>query len=149
MTTVATQLGLAINTTKTKYMINRKDNGNEKKEIEISGQKYEKVEMFMYLGSLVNNLNDIETEIKTRLTAGNKCYHALRQILKKRYISQSIKVRLYKTVIRPIVTYGVETWTSTEKMGKLLMTGERRVLRKIYGPIRENRCWRIKMNHEI
>jgi hypothetical protein len=49
MTTVATQLGLTINTTKTKYMNNRKDNGNEPKEIERSGQKYEKAEMFKYL----------------------------------------------------------------------------------------------------
>jgi hypothetical protein len=103
-------------------MINRKDNGNEPKENEISGQKYEKVEMFKCLGSLVTNLNDIEIEIKTRLTAGNKCYHALGHILKKRCISRSMKVRLYKTVIRPIVTYSAETWTLTEKMGKLLMT---------------------------
>jgi hypothetical protein len=41
-------------------MINRKDNGNEPKENEISGQKYEKVEIFKYLGSLVTNLNDID-----------------------------------------------------------------------------------------
>jgi hypothetical protein len=116
VTTVATHLGLTINTTKTKYMINRKDNDNEPREIEISGQKYQKVETFKYLGSLVTNLNDIKTEIKTRLTAGNKCYHALGHILKKRYISQSIKVRLCKTVIRPIVTYGAETWTLTEKI---------------------------------
>jgi hypothetical protein len=47
------------------------------------------------------------------------------------------------------VTYGAETWTLTEKMGKLLMTWERKVLRKIYGPTNENRCWRIQMNHEI
>jgi hypothetical protein len=70
-------------------------------------------------------------------------------MLKKRYISQSIKVRQYKTVIRLIVTYGAETWTLTEKMGKLLMTWERKVVRKIYGPAKENGCWRIKMNHEI
>jgi hypothetical protein len=47
MATVATQLGLTINTSKTKYIINRKDNGNEPKETEISDQKYEKVEMFL------------------------------------------------------------------------------------------------------
>jgi hypothetical protein len=34
-------------------------------------------------------------------------------------------------------------------MGKLLMTWERKVLRKIYGPSKENGCWRIKMNHDI
>jgi hypothetical protein len=44
-------------------------------------------------------------------------------------------------------TYGAETWTLTEKMGKLLTIWK--VLRKIYGPTEENGCWRIKMNHEI
>jgi hypothetical protein len=48
-----------------------------------------------------------------------------------------------------IVTYGAETWTLTEKMGKLLMAWERKVLRKIYGPTKENGCCRIKMSHEI
>jgi hypothetical protein len=53
-------------------------------------------------------------------------------------------------VIRPTVTYDVETtWPLTEKMGKLLMAWERKVLREIYGPTKENGCWRIKMNHEI
>jgi hypothetical protein len=37
----------------------------------------------------------------------------------------------------------------TEKIRKLLMTWERKVLRKIYGPTKENGCWRIRMNHEI
>jgi hypothetical protein len=94
-------------------------------------------------------LGNILEKTKTRLSAGNKCYHALGRILKKRYISQSIKVRLYKTVIRPIVAYGAGTWTLTEKTGKLLMTWERKFLRKIYGPTKENGCGRIKMNHEI
>ena len=41
--------------------------------------------------------------------AGNKCYYALGPILKRRSISQSIKIRLYKTIIRPVVVYGAET----------------------------------------
>jgi hypothetical protein len=65
MTTVASQVGLTINVSKTKYMINRKKNGNEPEEIEINGQKYENVEMFKYLGSLITNTN-IEAEIKAR-----------------------------------------------------------------------------------
>jgi len=39
-------------------------------------------------------------------------------VLKRRSISQSIKIRLYKTIIRPVVTYGAETWTVTSKMEK-------------------------------
>jgi hypothetical protein len=66
---------------------------------------------------MVTSLNDIETKIKS-----NKCYYALGTILKRRSTSQSIKIYLYKTIIRPVVTYGAETWTLTSKMEKMLMT---------------------------
>jgi hypothetical protein len=86
------------------------------------GKKYEKVESFRYLGAMITSLNDIETEIKSKIAVGNKCYYALGTIVKRRLISQSIKIRLYKTIIRPAVTYGAETWTLTSKMEKMLMT---------------------------
>jgi hypothetical protein len=47
------------------------------------------------------------------------------------------------------VTYGAETWTVTSKMEKMLMTWKRRILRKIYGPTKENGQWRIKTNEEL
>jgi hypothetical protein len=84
MTIIASNMGLIINVSKTKYMINRKKQGNEPEEIEINGQKYENVEMFKYLGSLITNTNEVEAEIKVRIIAGNKCYHALGHLLKRR-----------------------------------------------------------------
>jgi hypothetical protein len=53
------------------------------------------------------------------------------------------------TVIRPIVIYGAEAWTLTNKMEKMPMTWERKSLRKIYGPTYENGHWRIKINSEL
>jgi hypothetical protein len=47
------------------------------------------------------------------------------------------------------VTYGAETWTVTSKIEKMFMTWERKVLRKIYGPTKENGQWRIKTNAEL
>ena len=73
----------------------------------------------------------------------------IRPILKRRSISQSMKIRLYKTIIRPAVTYGAATWTVTNKTEKMLMTWERKILRKIYGPTEENGQWRIKTNLEL
>jgi hypothetical protein len=60
-----------------------------------------------YLGSVMTSCTDIDSEIKSKLAAGNKCYYALRPIL-KRSVSQSIKIRLYKTIIRQVVIYGAE-----------------------------------------
>jgi len=105
----------------------------------------EKVESFKYLGSVMTSLNVIETEVKSKIAVGNKCYHALGPILKRRSVSQSIKSRLYKTIIRPTVIYGAETWSLTSKVEKILMTWGRKILRKIYGPTKEKGQWRIKL----
>jgi len=70
----------------------------------------------------MTSLNYIETEVKSKIAVGSKCYYALGPILKRRSISQSIKIRLYKTIIRPTVIYGAETWTVTSKIEKMLMT---------------------------
>ena len=148
MATVALQIDLQMNNTKTKYMINRNDK-NKLRAIELMGKKYKKVESFKYLGSVITSGNDIETEIKSKIAVGNKCYHALRPILIKRSISHSIKIRLYKTVKRPTVTYGAETRTQTNKTEKMLMTWERKIFRKIYGPTNENGQCRIKTNSEL
>jgi hypothetical protein len=47
------------------------------------------------------------------------------------------------------VIYGAETWTLTSKIEKMLMTWGRKILRKIYGPTKENGQWRIKTNAEL
>jgi hypothetical protein len=104
-------IGLQTKKTKKKYMINRHD-GNKVKTVELMGKKYEKVESFKYLGSVMTSLNDIETEVRSKIAVSNKCYYALGPILKRRSISQTIKIRLYKTIIRPTVIYGAETWNS-------------------------------------
>ena len=52
----------------------------------------------------MTSLNDTETEIKSKIAVGNKCYYALGPIL-RRSVFQSIKIRLYKAIIRPAVTY--------------------------------------------
>jgi hypothetical protein len=72
-------------------------------------------------------------------------------IIKRRAISQSIKTRLYKTILRPAVTYGAEIWTLTRTTEKTLMTWEREgeILRTIYGPIKEKGQWRNKTNEEL
>jgi hypothetical protein len=84
MAVVATQTGLSMNNTKTKYMANRKDNNNEPQEIEIMGTTFENAESFKYHGSLVTDLNEMEIEIKSTLAAGNRSYHALGPLFKKK-----------------------------------------------------------------
>jgi hypothetical protein len=60
-----------------------------------------------------------------------------------------IKLRLYLTLIRPIVTYGAETWATTENELQKLLVFEQKILRKIYGPVKDRDNWRIRTNSEL
>jgi len=54
-----------------------------------------------------------------------------------------------KTVIRPIVTYASETWELKETIIQKLLVFERKILRRIFGPTKENQIWRVKTNEEL
>jgi hypothetical protein len=57
---------------------------------------------------------------------------------------------MYKSLIRPVVTYGCEAWTLTNKDEQYLRIFERKILRKIFGPVQnEDGSWKIRMNHAL
>jgi hypothetical protein len=59
------------------------------------------------------------------------------------------KLKLYRTVIRPIVTYASETWVLKETIIQKPLVFERKILRRIFGPTKENHIWRVKTNEEL
>jgi hypothetical protein len=67
------------------------------------------VSQFRYLGMTVTNQNLIQEEIKRRLNSGNACYHSVQNPLPFRLLLKSVKVRVYKTIILPVVLYRCET----------------------------------------
>jgi hypothetical protein len=46
-----------------------------------------------------------------RLNFGNACYHSVQNLLSSRLLSKNVKLRIYKTIILPVVLYGCETWS--------------------------------------
>jgi hypothetical protein len=104
-----------------------------------------KATTFKYLGSCVNQNNTIEEEIKERIIAGNKAFYASRKMFQSKLLSSKSKLKLYRTLIRPILTYASETWVLKENDMQKLMISERKILRKIFGPTKQsNGLWRIK-----
>jgi hypothetical protein len=63
-----------------------------------------------------------------------------------RLLSKGTKCKIYKTLVRPVVLYGSESWTLTKADEEKLRTFVRRILRKIYDPICESGVWKIKYN---
>ena len=105
---------------------------------------------FKYLGVGINSLADIHEEIHRRITAGNKCYFSLVQLFKSKKLSRKTKIRLYKTLIRPIVLYACGAWASTKSDENKLMVFERKILRRIFGPKRNNEgSYEIRSNREL
>jgi hypothetical protein len=141
MQPAAKEAGLIINRTKTKYMESSKNRTNGLSNIMLNRQPYEGISSFKYLGCMVAYNNDVMVDIKEKIAAGNRCLHALDNILKAKYVAKKIKIRIYKTIIKPVIIYGSEVWTITDRIASILMAWERKILRKIYGPNCENGVW--------
>jgi hypothetical protein len=63
---------------------------------------------------------------------------------------KKIKIKIYKTVIFPVVLYGCETWSLSLTEEQRLRVFENRVLRRIFGPKREeDESWRKLHNDEL
>jgi hypothetical protein len=86
---------------------------------------------------MVTNQNLIQEEIKRILNSDNACYHAVQNLLSSRLLSKHLKIRIYKTIILPVVLYGCETWSLTLREEHRLRVFENRVLRGIFGPKRD------------
>jgi hypothetical protein len=52
-------------------------------------------------------------------------------------LSKNLKIKIYRTIILPVVLYGCETWSLTLREGHRLRLFENRVLRRIFGPKRD------------
>ena len=105
--------GLIVNIHKTKYMkcTRRQD---QLMPLNIENKEFEQVKSFKYLGSIVNTDNTMEEEIKERIALGNRAYFANKKVFQSKLISKRAKLKLYHSVIRPIVTYSCETWILKE-----------------------------------
>ena len=102
----------------------------------IDNTTFERVEEFKYLGTKLTNQNSIPEEIKSRLRAGNTCYHSVQNLLFSRLLSKNLKMKIYRTIILPVVLYGCETWSLTFREERKLRVFEDMVLR-IFGPRRD------------
>jgi hypothetical protein len=65
---------------------------------------------------------------------GNTCYRSVQSLLSSRPQSRNVKLKIYKTIIRPVVLYGCETWSLTLRNLRVFENG---ILRRIFGPKRD------------
>ena len=88
-------------------------------------------------------------EIAERIPKVNKAHYANAKLIKSKFLTKNTKMKIYKTMIRPVVTHSSETWTLTAKDEHNLRIFERQILRKTFGPVNTDNMWRIRNNMYI
>ena len=78
----AKEIGLEVNTDKTKYVVTSRDRNAERgHSVKIEISSIERVADFKYLGTTLTDQNSIQEEIKSRLKLGNACYYSVQNLL--------------------------------------------------------------------
>jgi hypothetical protein len=104
-----------------------------------------------YLGTTLTDQNCMYEGIIIRLNWGNACYHSVQSLLSSRLLSRKLKVKIYKTIVLPVVLYGCQTWSLTLREEHRLRVFENGVQRGIFGPKRDEVTgqWRKFHNGEL
>ena len=81
----------------------------------------------------------------------NACYHSVQNLLSSRLLSKNLKIKIYRTIILPVVLYGCKAWSLTLREERKLRVLQNTVLRRIFGPRRDEVTgeWRRLHNEEL
>jgi len=90
-------------------------------------------------------------DCESTLRSGNACYHSVQNLLSSRLLSKNLKIKIYRTIVLPVVLYGCETWSLILREERKLRVFESMVLRRIFGPRKDEVTgkWRRLHNEEL
>ena len=126
----AARLGLKLNAKKFKTLSTEYTRNEDT--IRVDNDPVEDVSEFEYLGAMVDGEGGGDRDIKNRLQKARGAFHRLARLWNTRGIGRKTKIHLFKTLVRPVLLYGCETWKITNKDEKQLDTFQMRCLR--HGP---------------
>ena len=113
--------------------------------LKIENYKFERVENLKYLGVILNEDNNNQTDLQDRIKNANKTYFMLQKFFKNKNIYKKPKLTLKNTTTHKTLTCASETGTRTERDRKQLHIFQRKVYRRILGPVYDN----VKENRRI
>jgi hypothetical protein len=106
--------------------MSRDQNVGRSHSVKTDNSSMEKVEEFKYLRTTLTHQNSIQETIKSRLKLGNACYWSVQNLLSSSLLSRGLKIKIYRTLILPVVLYGCETWSLTLREERRLGVFENR-----------------------
>src|SRR3989442_5105821 len=105
----AKNFNMKINVQKTKTMVVRWDGGGVVN-ITVDGKRIEQVKSFKYLGSVITKDGRSHSDVKVRIAIAKDAFNKRKELLTKG-LSRTLKKRMVKVLVWPVVLYGCETWT--------------------------------------
>ncbi|KAK3570181.1 hypothetical protein QTP86_015886 [Hemibagrus guttatus] len=127
--------GMKVSGSKTEYMcVNEREGSGT---VRLQGEEVKKVQEFKYLGSTVQSNGECGKEVKKRVQAGWNGWRKVSGVLCERKISARIKGKVYRTVVRPAMLYGLETVSLRKRQESELEVAELKMLRLMDNNIRE------------
>ncbi len=124
---VSERVGLKIHTGKTQWMTNQSKDSN----ITLNGNKITQVEEYKYLGQIITPTGDLQKEINNRIKCGWAAFKKIETVLTSKNVSKPIKAHLFNSNVLPALTYAAETWNTTARVEKKLLTTQRAMERRI------------------
>lgn len=134
--------GLHLNKDKTKVMISGAN--SDKAEFQIESEKLERVDQFVYLGSLITSDNNCSKEIDRRIAIARGMFASLKEIWKSGNVSIRTKLRIVETCVFSTLLYACETWTVKKRDKDRLEAFEMECYRKML-----RISWRQRVRNDV
>ncbi|KAK3529720.1 hypothetical protein QTP86_000824 [Hemibagrus guttatus] len=129
--------GMKVSRSKTEYMcVNEREGSGT---VRLQGEEVKKVQEFKYLESTVQSNGECGKEVKKRVQAGWNGWRKVSGVLCERKISARIKGKVYRTVVRAAMLYGLETVSLRKRQESELEVAELKMLRFSLGVTRLDR----------
>ncbi|KAK3524774.1 hypothetical protein QTP86_004220 [Hemibagrus guttatus] len=129
--------GMKVSRSKTEYMcVNEREGSGT---VRLQGEEVKEVQEFKYLGSTVQSNGECGKEVKKRVQAGWNGWRKVWGVLCDRKISARIKGKVYRTVVRAAMLYGLETVSLRKRQESELEVAELKMLRFSLGVTRLDR----------
>ena len=121
------KIGMKVSRSKTKYLcIN---GGNDNETVKIEDTEVPRIKEFKYLGSTVQESSSCEREVKKRVQAGWNEWRKVSEVICGKRLPARVKRKMYSSVVRPEMVFGLETVAVTKKQMKEIKVAEMKILR--------------------
>ena len=114
------------------------DNGQGREPVKSLGEELQRVHRYKYISASVEETGGMAIEVSQRVSAAWGNWKICNGVLCDRRMPVKLKGKVYKTVIRPAMLYGAETWAPSRGQETRLEVNEMRMLRWMCGVIRRD-----------